>query len=49
MIHPPIISTYVDDNNNKIVTNSESVIFNTQVKSLRHDGHIYTFRNVMLA
>ena len=28
--------------------NFTSVLFNTQVKSLKHDGHLYTFRNVLL-
>ena len=25
-----------------------SALFNTQVKALKHDGHIFTFINVML-
>ena len=49
MIYPPSISEFVDENNRKIVTNFSSVIFNTQVKALRNDGHIFTFVNVMLA
>ena len=49
MIYPPSISEFVDENNRKIVTNFSSVIFNTQLKALRHDGHICTFKNIMLA
>ena len=36
-----------NNNNNNIVTNFASVLFNTQVKALRHDGHISIFRNFM--
>ena len=28
--------------------NFASLLFNTQVKALNHDGHLCTFRNVML-
>ena len=30
------------------MTNFSIVLFNTQLKSLRHDGNLYTFINVML-
>ena len=49
MIHPPNISAFVDENNREIVTDFESVLFNTQVKVLKHYVHICTFRNVILA
>ena len=31
------------------MTNFSSVLFNTQAKSLKHDGHICTFRHIVLA
>ena len=49
IIYPPNISAFVDKNNRQTVTNFTSVLFNTQVKALKHDGHIYTFRNVMIS
>ena len=47
MIYPPNISAFVDKK--QIVTNFASVIFSTQVKSLKHDGNLYKFRNVLLS
>ena len=32
-----------------MVTNFAIVLFNTQVKALKYDGHLSTFRNIMLA
>ena len=49
MIYPPKISYFVDNNNRQIVTNFTSVLFNTQAKALMDDGHLCTFRNVILA
>ena len=49
MIHPPKISYLVGDNNLQIVTKFSSVLFNSQVKALRHDDHIFTFRKFILA
>ena len=49
MLHPPNISDFSDENNRQLVMNFVSVLFNTQVKALKHDGHICTFINVMLA
>ena len=49
VIYSPNISAFVDDNNRQIVTKLSSVLFNTIVKELKHDVHIFTFRNVMLA
>ena len=49
MIYPPKISAFVDKNNIQIVTNFASVLFKTQVKSLKHDGHLCTFINVIPA
>ena len=49
MIYPPNISDFVDKNNLQPVTNVASVLFNTKVKELKHDGHICTFTNAMLA
>ena len=49
MIYPPNISAFVDYNNFQIVMKFASVLFNTKVKALKHDGHICTFRNVTLA
>ena len=48
IIYPPNISAFVDENNRQIVTNFSSVLLNTQVKSLKHYGHIFTFRTVIL-
>ena len=45
MMYPPDISVFVDENNCQIVTNFESVLFNTQVKAFKHDSHLCTFRN----
>ena len=30
------------------MTNFDSVLFNTEVKALKYDGHHFTFRNCML-
>ena len=49
MLHPPNISDFSDENNRQLVMNFVSVLFNTQVKALKHDGHICTFINFMLA
>ena len=49
MINPPNISAFVDDNNRQIVTNFSNVLFNTQVKELKYDGHLYKLINFMLA
>ena len=49
MIYPPNISVFVDKNNCQMVTNFAIVLFNTQVKALKYDGHLSTFRNIMLA
>ena len=49
IIYPPNITSYVGKNNRHIVTNFASVIFNTQVKAFKHDVHLCTFRNFMLA
>ena len=48
MIYLPKILAFVDETNRQIVTKFESVLFNTQVKSLKHDGNLSAFRNVML-
>ena len=48
MIYSPNISAFVDENNRQIVKNFASVLFNTQVKALKDDGHLSTFRNFML-
>ena len=48
MIYPPNILYFVDKNKGQIVTKFAIVLFNTQVKSLKHDGHLCTFRNFML-
>ena len=48
MIYPPNISAFFDEHNHQIVTNFSSVPFNTQVKAVKHDGHICTFGNVIL-
>ena len=45
MIYPLNICKFVDKNNFQIVTKFASVPFNTQVKALKHDGHICTFIN----
>ena len=49
MIYTPNTSVSVDKNNRQTVMNFASVLFNTQVKSLKHDGHLCSFINVMLA
>ena len=49
MIYPRTISDSFDENNHKIVTKFENVLFNTEVNALKHDYHIFTYRNVMLA
>ena len=49
MIYPPNVSAFVDGKNRQIVTNFASVLFNTQVKALKHDGNICTFINFILA
>ena len=49
VIYPPNISAFVDDNNLQIVMKFASVLFNTQVKAIKHDGHLCTFKNVTLA
>ena len=49
MIYSTIISDLVDKNNHQIATNFASVLFNTQVKALRHNANISTLRNFMLA
>ena len=48
MIYPPNISSFSYYYNRQIVTNFSSVLFNTQLKALKHGGHIFTFINVML-
>ena len=48
MIYPPNISAFVDDNNLHIVMKFASVLFNTQVKALKHYGFLCTFINVTL-
>ena len=49
MLHPPNISDFSDENNRQLVMNFVSVLFNTQVKAIKHDGHPCTFINVMIA
>ena len=49
VMYPPNISAFVDKNNRQIVTNFASVLFNKKVKALKHDGHIFKFRNFMIA
>ena len=49
MIYPPNKSDFFDKSNQKIVTNFASVLFNTQVKAIKYDGHLCTFINVMPA
>ena len=49
IIYPPNIPAFVEENNRQILTNFSSVLFNTQVKVLKDDGHICTFINFMLA
>ena len=48
MVYPPNISVFFDKKNCQIVMKFVSVMFNTQVKALKHDGHLCTFRNFML-
>ena len=45
----PIISVFFNENNLQIVTNFSNVLFNNQVKALRHDGHLSKFIIVILA
>ena len=42
------MSDFFDQNKLQIVTKFASLLSNTQVKALKHNGHICTFRNVML-
>ena len=49
IIYPPRITDFVDNNNPQIETNFASVIFKTQVKALRHDGHLCPFKFFMIA
>ena len=49
MIYQSNILDFVDNNKHQIYTNFESVLFNTQVKVLRHNVHIFPFINVILA
>ena len=49
MIYTPKISAFFDDNNSPIVMYFASVLLNTRVKSLKHDVHLFTFRNVIIA
>ena len=48
MIYPPNISAFGDYNNRQIVTNLSSVLFNNQVKALKHDGHLCKLRTVII-
>ena len=48
MVYPHNILAFVDENNHQIVKKFESALFNTQVKALKHNGHIFTFIKVML-
>ena len=49
-IYPPNISSaFVDEKNRQTVTKFSSVLFNTQVKAFKHDGHLCTLRTVLLA
>ena len=48
IIYPPKISAFVDEKNRQILTNFSSVLFNTKVESLKHDGHLCTFKTVVL-
>ena len=48
-IYPSNISAFVDYKNRQIVKNFASVLFNTQVKVLKYNGHLCTFINVMLS
>ena len=49
MIYTPNISPFVDKNNLQIVTKFASILFNTQVKALKHDDHLSTLRNITFA
>ena len=49
MIYPPNISVFVDKNSRQIVKDFVIVLFNTQVKALNNNSHIFTFRTGMLA
>ena len=48
MIYPLNILAFVDDKNRKIVTNFACVLFNTQMKALKHDDHTFTLKTGML-
>ena len=49
MIYPPNISSFVDEKNLQIVKKFSSILLNTQLKALKHDGYLSTFRNDILA
>ena len=49
MIYPPNISAHLNYNNLLIVTNLARLLFNTQVKALRHDFHFSIFINIMFS
>ena len=49
IIYPPNISDFLNDNNRQILTNLASVLLNTKVKELKHDGHLRTFINIILS
>ena len=49
MIFPPNISAFVDKNSHQIVKDFVILLFNTQVKALKHDGHICTFGTGMIS
>ena len=49
MIYPPGISDFVDEKPLQILENFASVIFNTQMKALKIDGHLCTFRTGILS
>ena len=49
MIYPPKISAFVDENKFQIVKNFVSVLLNTQLKALKHDGNLFIFVYIMLA
>ena len=49
MLYPTSVSAFVYKKNHQIATKYSSILFNNQVKALRHDVHICTFRKFMLA
>ena len=49
MIYFPSISDFFDDTNCQIDMNFASVLFNTQAKAINHNGHLCTFRTIMIA